>query len=363
MLNSTLKKKLSQNEYQRYARQIIIKEINIKGQQRLKQAKVLCVGLGGLNSPALLYLSASGIGNLGIIDQDYIEISNLQRQVLYNTHDIDKQKVKVAFDTLKNLNPEIIINSHNSNLTIYNIKDIILNYDIIIDGTDNFHVRYIISEYCYRLHKIHIYGAIEKFNGQVSVFNYQSGPHYYSLYKQKSHTKYKNCNSTGLINTLAGIIGTLQATEAIKIVLGVGNIISEQLLICNILQGSFYRTNIKKEKIINTPRTRFIKKNKSQYISLTHFSQNQILLIDVRTPIEFQINHEDQSINIPLNKFKQEKTLQFLLKKRTINILLCCDNENRSYIASQILYKYHIKSYILEGGLNAIRKERDSNPR
>ena len=363
MLNPILKKELPETEYCRYAKQIIVKEISHEGQQRLKRAKILCLGLGGLNSPALLYLAACGIGNLGIVDQDRIELSNLQRQIIYSTYDINKKKVKAAFNTLKSLNPQIIINSHNHFLTQNNIERILYKYDIIIDGTDNLKIRYILSQYCYALHKIHIYGAIDKFSGQVSVFNYQNGPHYYSLYKNTPNIKSNSCNNIGLINTVAGMTGTLQATEAIKIITGIGSITSEHLLIFNVLQSSLNRVKIKKQNITNTSVITSLKKDRYRYITHDNLYNYETLLIDVRTSTEFNNHHINKSINIPLNLIKKKASLQFFRNSKFRTIILYCDNESRSYVASQILYKYKITSYILQGGIQAIRKERDSNPR
>ena len=363
MLNPNIKYKLSHNDYNRYARQITIEEISIQGQSRLKQAKILCIGAGGLNAPALLYLAACGIGTIGIIDHDIVEISNLQRQIIYNKNDIKTNKAQAAFNTLKSLNPYIKINSYNKYLEPFNIRDIIFNYDIIIDGTDNFEIRYLISEYCYLLHKIHIYGAIEKFTGQVSVFNYQNGSHYYNLHK--NITKLQNCNESGIINTLAGLIGTLQATEAIKIILGLGSILSEYLLILNILKYSLNTTKIKRQKIAEKI---IIKSNqtKKRYIdinTLINNHQESYHLIDVRTTLEFRIKYIEKAINIPLNILKQKKSIKLLKNIYPSIIVLYCDNENRSYIASQILYRHSIEHYILQGGINSIKKERDSNPR
>ncbi len=366
MLNPIINKIITKEDYTRYARQIIIKQINIQGQKRLKQSKILCIGTGGLNSPALLYLAACGIGLIGLIDNDKIETSNLQRQIIFNQNDLGKAKVKAGFNLLKSLNPLISIHSYQNYLTDQNISQLILNYDIILDGSDNYESRYIISQYCYKLHRIHIYGAIESFTGQVSVFNYQNGPHYYSLYRNISNIKLQQCNETGIINTLASIIGTLQATEAIKIILGIGNILSNSLLICNILQTSFKKIKIKPNKIkdkliINA----YMKNERSKTIKTIFINDNikKYQFIDVRTEQEYQKSYIEKAIHIPLTKFKN---LNYLKKIKTINgkkLIIYCNDESRSYIASKILHKHNINHYILFGGIERIRKERDSNPR
>lgn len=366
MLNPIINKDLSYRDYNRYARQITIREISIQGQKRLKQAKIICIGAGGLNSPALLYLAACGVGTLGVIDNDEIEVSNLQRQIIYTKHDIKKPKAKAAFNTLKCLNPLITINSHKKHLNQDNIKEILLNYDIVIDGTDNFETRYLISQYCYMLHKIHIYGAIEKFIGQVSVFNYQNGPHYYNLYKNISQIRINNCSESGIVNTLAGIIGTLQATEAIKMITGIGSVLNRYLLVFNILQSSLDKIKIQQSKIKDKIVIKTEKKNIKQYISINHLKQKETKsyqLIDVRTPLEFKIQYIEEAINIPLNRLKKEESIRSIKKITDSMIILYCNDENKSYVASQILSKYQINHYILQGGINSIRKERDSNPR
>lgn len=366
MLNPIINKVITKEDYSRYARQIIIKQINIKGQKRLKQSKILCIGTGGLNSPALLYLAACGIGTIGLVDNDRIENSNLQRQIIFNTNDIGKAKVKAGFNLLKSLNPYISIHSYQNYVTDRNIDKLILNYDIILDGSDNYKSRYIISQYCYRLHKIHIYGAIEKFTGQVSVFNYKNGPHYYSLYRNLSNIKLQQCDEIGLINTLASIVGTLQATEAIKIILGLGYVLNNSLLICNIIQTSFKKIDIKpnkiKDKIIidssvkpaqtKTIKTILIKKDIKKY-----------QFIDVRTEEEFKKNYIEKAIHIPLRKLKQINYIKQIKTINKKNLIVYCSDESRSYIASKILQKYKIDHYILSGGIKKIRKERDSNPR
>ena len=355
MLNPTItEQNLSYQEYQRYARQIIIEKISTEGQKKLKKAKVICIGAGGLNTPALLYLAGSGIGTIGIIDNDIIEISNLQRQILYSTNNINKTKTKIAYHTLKLLNPLININSYNTELNQYNIQEIISLYDIIIDGTDNLNIRYIISQYCYKLHKIHIYGAIEQFIGHVSIFNYQNGPHYYNLYNKLSKNQLQNCNDIGIMNTLAGIIGTIQATEAIKIITGIGSTLNNHLLIFNILNYSINKTKIKPQKIKNEiiVKSKLLKNRQHiKYISLKDIKKQinkPYILIDIRTSIEFKLKHIDNAINIPLTKLKKQTCITYLHSLKNNIIILYCNHSTRSFVASEILRNYKIDSYILK---------------
>nr|AYR05793.1 molybdopterin biosynthesis protein [Lithothamnion sp.] len=364
MLNPLIKEeKLSNIEYERYSRHVILEEFNQEGQKRIKEAKILFVGAGGLNSSALLYLTASGIGEIGIIDNDEIEVSNLQRQIIYKINNIKENKAKAAKDNLQYLNPLINITAYNDLLTEKNANNIIANYDIVIDGTDNFTSRYIISKSCYLMHKIHIYGGIEKFIGQISVFNYQNGPNYYDLYNELPNKRLIACSERGVLNTLPAIIGTIQATEAIKIVTGIGTIMNGYLLIYNSLDLSLKKIRIKPARL-NTTIQQKIKKdsnlniqlfkpiyiNKQDIQNLNNKSLYQ--LIDIREPMEFKLKKIEDSINIPLKRLKKITTIKYI-KEQFIQyiIIIYCNNELRSYIASQILNKYQIKHYILRGGI------------
>lgn len=367
MLNNTLQQSnLSYEEYQRYARQIIIKEIQANGQNRLKNASVICIGAGGLSAPALIYLAACGIGRIGIVDNDNVELSNLQRQIIYRSKNIAKKKAEVACENLLELNKLPSIKSYNKRLTQNNIADTLSDYEIIIDGTDNFKTRYLISQYCYRLHKIHIYGAIEKFIGHVSVFNYQNSISYYNLHNKISYRKLKGCNESGVINTLAGITGLLQATEAMKIITGIGEVSCNQLIMFNMLDCSVNKINVRPIKLslnqsIISCKTEYNDQESCiRYISAKSMldqKENAYKLIDIRTPLEFQLWRLSDAINIPLSVLKAKKSIKRL--KELLNnyrIVIYCDNSTRSYVASQILNSHSIKHYIFDNRLN---KERE----
>jgi len=358
MLNSLSKEKiLSSQEYQRYARQIIIEEINSEGQKRIKQAKVIFIGAGGLNAPSLLYLAACGIGTIGIIDYDLVEISNLQRQIIYQNNDINKYKIKAAHNKLESLNPLINIRSYNKSLNKTNIKKILYYYDIVIDGTDNLNTRFLISQYCHQLHKIHIYGAIDTFIGQVSVFNYKNSSHYYKLYSRRFYKKVQACNDTGIINTVAGMIGILQATEVIKIITGIGSILNNALMIFDSLNCSLDKTKIQTIKI-NKKKLEKYKTSKSisnkkylQIKDIYNHINKKYKLIDIRRPQEFNIYHINEAVNIPLNKLKRKKYIRYLQNLKEYSIIIYCKNETRSHIGSQILNKYKINHYILRDNI------------
>jgi adenylyltransferase/sulfurtransferase len=227
----------SKKELERYSRHLIIPEFNIKGQTALRKAKVLVVGTGGLGAPLLQYLTAAGVGTIGILDFDVVEDHNLQRQVLFSTDDIGKPKVQAAKERLEKLNPYIDFKVHNTYLNSENALDIIQEYDIVADGTDNFPTRYLINDTCVLLDKINVYASIYRFDGQVTVFNYQNedgtrGPNYRDLFPTPPPPGLvPSCSEGGVIGVLPGILGSLQANEVIKVASGVGEPLSGRMLL------------------------------------------------------------------------------------------------------------------------------------
>ncbi|NOZ48170.1 MAG: molybdopterin-synthase adenylyltransferase MoeB [Chlorobi bacterium] len=230
---------LSNQELKRYSRHIIMPEVGIKGQEKLKAAKVLVIGAGGLGCPVLQYLAAAGIGTIGILDFDKVSVSNLHRQILYADDDLGKPKAIVAKQKLSLLNPFVNFRMHNVKLVKANALEIIKEYDLVIDGSDNFSTRYLVSDACVILNKPLVFGAIYKFMGQVSVFNYKNGPTYRCLFpEQPEENDVPNCATIGVIGVIPGIIGSLQASEAIKVILGKGNVLSGRLFQIDVLNFS-----------------------------------------------------------------------------------------------------------------------------
>ena len=228
-------------EKERYARHLILEEIGEPGQEKLKRAKVLVVGAGGLGSPVLLYLTAAGIGRIGILDNDIVSESNLQRQILYDTQCLGALKVEVAARKLQALNPYTTIAPYAQRLTSENTF-IIAEYDLVIDATDNLPSRYLIDEACVRYGKPFVYGSICEFKGQVSVFNYQGGPTYRDLYEYHDAIA-EFQQPQGVIGALPGVVGSIQANEAIKLILGSQDTLSGKLLLIDLLKGSFQTMN------------------------------------------------------------------------------------------------------------------------
>ncbi len=234
---------------ERYNRHIILPEIGIKGQEKLLAARVLLIGAGGLGCPIAQYLAAAGVGTIGIVDFDIVEKSNLQRQVLFGESALGKNKAIMARERLKDLNPEITIHAYPERLTPKNALDYFKEYDIIVDGTDNFFTRYLINDAAVLTNKPLIYGAIYKFEGQVAVFNYKGGPTYRCLFpKEPQEGTIPNCTAMGVLGVLPGIIGTMQANEVLKLILGIGEPLSGKILFYDALK----------------PQTQVMKLNKNQ---------------------------------------------------------------------------------------------------
>jgi molybdopterin/thiamine biosynthesis adenylyltransferase/rhodanese-related sulfurtransferase len=244
----------SPGELARYNRHIIIPEFGLEAQQKLKAAKVLVIGSGGLGSPVLLYLAAAGVGTLGIVDFDVVDDSNLQRQVLFGVSEIGKPKVDAAKERLLSLNPHINIITYNIQLTSKNALDIIKEYDVVADGTDNFPTRYLVNDACVLLGKPNVYASIFQFEGQVSVFNYKNkngelGPNYRDLYPSPPPPGLvPNCAEGGVLGVLPGIIGSLQASETIKIITGIGETLSGRFFVFDALSFETRILNIKRNE-------------------------------------------------------------------------------------------------------------------
>ena len=223
---------LTADERGRYARHLILPDVGIEGQQKLKDASVCVIGAGGLGSPALLYLAAAGIGRIGIVDDDLVDLTNLQRQIIHSNTAIGEAKAESAARRISELNPEITVDIHNCRLGIENSLEILADYDVIVDGVDNIPTRYIISDACEILGKPWVYGSIFRFEGQISLFNHLGGPNYRDLFPDPPPPEsVPSCAEAGVLGVLPGVIGSIQATEALKVILGIGESLSSKLLI------------------------------------------------------------------------------------------------------------------------------------
>jgi len=310
--------KLSQEELIRYSRHLVLNEFGLENQVKLKKASVLVIGAGGLGSPSLLYLAAAGIGKIGIADFDTLNVSNLQRQVLFTTADIGKNKAQAAIERLKALNPLIELNAYPSKLTSANAADILKDYHVILDGSDNFPTRYLINDACVLLHKPLVYGSILKFEGHVSVFNLRKIDHSFStnyrdLFPQPpSPESVPDCEQAGVLGVLPGMIGSLMANEVIKIITGIGKPLADKLVIYDALDTEITTINIpnrnsidsitqlidyedfcginqKKDKYLSTQQANPMREITVQELKKLKDEGADFQLIDVREPHEYDI--------------------------------------------------------------------------
>ncbi len=242
--------KFTEEQIKRYARHIILPEVGGKGQEKLLKSKVLVVGAGGLGSPALLYLAAAGVGKIGVVDYDVVELSNLQRQVIHNTSRVGTPKVESAKKTLKELNPDVEVITYNTKINKNNVMEILKDYDVILDGTDNFPTRFLINDACYFLKKPLVSAAMLRFEGQISVFDFrrEDSPCYRCLYPEPPPPGLvPSCQEAGILGSIGGIMGCIQATEAIKLILGIGEVLVGKLLIMDALSMDFRKVKLKKD--------------------------------------------------------------------------------------------------------------------
>ncbi len=238
---------LSPVEVQRYSRHLILPDVGMAGQRKLKAASVLLVGAGGLGSPLVLYLAAAGIGRIGIVEYDHVDASNLQRQVIYSVDDIGQSKVAIARERILGLNPDAQVDCYDEPLSSANALEIFAPYDLIIDGTDNFPTRYLVNDACVMLGKPNVYGSIFRFEGQLTLFAFDDGPCYRCLFPNPPPPgAVPNCAEGGVLGVLPGIIGTMQATEAIKLIAGIGETMKNRLLLIDVAEMDFTELNVRK---------------------------------------------------------------------------------------------------------------------
>jgi molybdopterin/thiamine biosynthesis adenylyltransferase len=244
---------LTEHQKQRYARHVVLEEVGEAGQAKLLQSRVLVVGAGGLGSPVLLYLAAAGVGTLGIVDFDTVDLSNLQRQIVHGEETVGEAKVASAAERLEDINPDIAVETHRTRLTTENVLELIGQYDLVIDGSDNFTTRYLLNDACYFAKKTLVSGALLRFEGQLSTFKaYQPGeahPCYRCLFPSPpAPGSVPRCEQAGIFGAVAGVVGTLQATEAIKELLGIGDSLSGQLILYDGLSARFTTLSVKRDK-------------------------------------------------------------------------------------------------------------------
>ena len=380
---------LSNDEVKRYSRHLIMPEVGMEGQRKLKAAKILLIGMGGLGSPLGIYLAAAGIGKLGLVDMDTVDFTNLQRQILYTTADVGKPKIQAAKARLQAMNPHVELQTYETHLSSENALEIFKDYDIVIDGTDNFPTRYLVNDACVLLGKPNVYGSIFRFEGQASVFDAAQGPCYRCLYPEPPPPGLvPSCAEGGVLGILPGLIGVIQATEAIKILLGKPDTLVGRLLLVNALTMRFRDLQLKKDpscpicgpkrtitKLIDyqqfcgmpsveAPAAVAATANEregweiapTELAELLKKNGSHVKVIDVREPHEWDICHIAGAQLVPLSEFAEH--LHEL--NSADNLILHCKSGARSWKALTILREAGFtKLKNLRGGITAWAEDVD----
>lgn len=386
MLNPNLDEiQLTKDDYERYSRHLILPEVGMEGQKRLKAASVLCIGTGGLGSPLLLYLAAAGIGRIGIVDFDVVDTSNLQRQVIHGTSWVGKPKIESAKNRIHEINPHCQVDLYETRLSSENALDIIRPYDIVVDGTDNFPTRYLVNDACVLLDKPNVYGSIFRFEGQATVFNYEGGPNYRDLYPEPPPPgMVPSCAEGGVLGILPGMIGIIQATETVKIILGNGTTLSGRLVLYNALDMKFRELKLRPnpirpvinklidyEQFCGIPQAKAEEAKQQMEIqemtvkelkALLDSGAQDFVLLDVRNPNEYEIAKIPGSVLVPLPEIENgngvAKVRDLLNGHR---LIAHCKMGGRSAKALAILKEAGITGTNVKGGINAWSQEVDTS--
>lgn len=370
--------KLSTEEVARYSRHLIMPEVGMEGQKRLKAARVLLIGAGGLGSPLALYLAAAGVGRIGLVDFDVVDFSNLQRQVLHSTLDVGRPKLQSAREKLQAINPTVQLDLHDTRLSAANALQIFQPYDIIIDGTDNFPTRYLVNDACVLLKKANVYGSIFRFDGQASVFYPPHGPCYRCLYPEPPPPgEVPSCAEGGVLGILPGLIGCIQATEAVKLILGKGEPLIGRLLLYDALQMRFREFKVRRNpecplcgdrptitQLIDYEQFCGIRGQEAVTVEMTSGQQEltveelkarldrgeKVFILDVRNPEEYEICHIAGSVLMPLPELPQ----RFGELAMDQEIVVHCKSGMRSQKAIQFLHSRGFSKLLnLKGGIMA----------
>jgi sulfur-carrier protein adenylyltransferase/sulfurtransferase len=371
--------RLSVEELQRYSRHLIMPEVTSEGQNRLKAARVLCIGAGGLGSPAALYLAAAGVGTLGIVDFDDVDLSNLQRQILHGTKDIGRSKLESARDRLHDINPQIETELHKCRFSSENASQLVTRYDVVVDGSDNFPTRYLSNDVCVFAHKPNVYGSVFRFEGQITVFApHLGGPCYRCLFPEPPPPdSVPNCAQAGVLGVLPGIIGMLQAIETLKLILGIGEPLVGRLLHFDALKVKFRELNLRRDPqcpVCGENPTIFSPIDYEQFCgmrdkeAIPQMSPQELKrrmdagesfeLVDVREPFEYEIARIDGARLIPLGEISER--LDEVSSEQPI--VVHCHSGTRSAQAVGLLQQHGFtKVYNLEGGIDAWSDQIDPN--
>ena len=376
---------LSSEELRRYSRHLKLPEVGLDGQRKLKNARVLIVGTGGLGAPAGMYLAAAGIGHMGVVDFDVVDQSNLQRQIIHGTSDVGRLKIESAEDRLHDINPNVQIETYGTQLSAANALDIIRDYDIIVDCTDNFPTRYLINDACILLKKPNVYGSIFRFEGQASVFGYNGSACYRCLYPQPpSPGSITSCAEGGVFGVLPGIIGSIQATEVIKIVLGIGNSLANRLLLFDALEMRFSEVQMHKDPacpvcgehptiqslldyeafcgmatINKTPENDNVSALSAIQLKEWIDAGKTMQIIDVREPFEYAIAQIPNTKLIPLGQITERMNE---IDPSRPTVVMCHGGIRSAHAINQLkLYGFTGQLINLTGGIQAWSEDVDPN--
>ena len=378
--HSTPNQNLSPDERGRYARHLILPEVGLAGQERLKAASVICIGAGGLGSPLLLYLAAAGVGRIGIVDGDAVELSNLQRQVIHGSDALGRSKAKSAAARLHELNPHCRIDVHDVMLDITNVMDLIADYDVVCDGTDNFVSRYLINDACVLSGKPLIYGSVQRFEGQVSVFNCNpDSPNFRDLLPVPPLPgAIPSCSEAGVMGVMPGLIGLLQATETIKLITGIGRCLDGRLLVVDALSMRFRELTLRRDpdrapikELIDCAQfsgSATTEMDPSALETITVMELKALLerdagnvaLVDVRNPAEAEIVVIPSAVLIPLATIESGEAIEQIRSlAEGRRLFVHCKLGMRSAKAAQILAEHGISAINVTGGIDAWAQEVD----
>ena len=368
---------LSVDEVRRYSRHIIIPDVGMDGQKRLVNAKVLCIGAGGLGSPALMYLAAAGVGTLGIVEFDVVDESNLQRQIIHGQSDVGRPKAQSAADSVKEINPYVKVNIHDMRLDTSNVMELFSQYDLIVDGTDNFATRYLVNDACVLLGKPYVWGSIYRFDGQASVFWSEHGPCYRCLYPEPPPPgMVPSCAEGGVLGVLCASIGSIQVTEAIKVLTGAGEPLVGSLMVYDALEMTYRKINVRKDPNCaicgeNPTVTELIDyeafcgaisddaaaavvdstinvKQLAEMLDARERGEQDFVLIDVREPNEYEIVNIPGAVLIPKNEFLMGNALADLPQDK--QVVLHCKVGGRSAEVLAVVKGAGFKDAIHVGG-------------
>ena len=378
------KTELSNEELTRYSRHLIMPEVTIDGQRRLKAARILCIGAGGLGSPAALYLAAAGVGTLGLVDNDAVDLTNLQRQILHGTKDVGRKKLESARDRLRDANPNVEIELHDARFASVNAQELVAPYDIVVDGSDNFPTRYLSNDVCVWARKPNVYGSVFRFDGQSTVFApHLGGPCYRCMFPEPPPPgTVPNCAEAGVLGVLPGIIGMIQATETIKLILGLGQSLVGRLLHFDALKMKFREFNLRRDPqcpvcgekptitspidyeqfcgVNATPAT--AQGNAIPAISPGDLKnkidqKSPVVILDVREQFEWDIARIEGATLIPLDELPD----RFGEIDRDAEVVALCHSGMRSAMAVEFLRRQGFsRAANLEGGIDAWAEQIDS---